>query len=133
MNTTYFMNLIMGNVFRSKTTPSIPTNYYIGLSKTAPTLSGTNVTEPSDSAYARVNITSSLSVPTNGVITNSSNITFGESLVDWGVITHYCIFDNSTGGNLLVYGQFSSSRTIEVNTVATVKSGELAIEIENPQ
>lgn len=40
MNTKYFLNLVAGNVFRSKETPAIPTKYYIGLSKTEPNETG---------------------------------------------------------------------------------------------
>ena len=71
MNTTYFLNLVAGNVFGTKTSPAIPTTYYLGLSSTAPTSSGTNVTEPSSagSAYARVKL-ENLSEPTGGVITS---------------------------------------------------------------
>lgn len=56
MTTTYFLNLTAGNLFGSKKDPSIPAAYYIGLSSTAPDVSGTNVTEPSTSGtgYARV-------------------------------------------------------------------------------
>ena len=61
MNTTYFMNQVMGNVFKSKTSPALPTAYWLGFSKTAPTVSGTGASEPgtAGTGYARVNITSS--------------------------------------------------------------------------
>ena len=36
MNTTYFLNLVSGNVFGSKKSPAIPEKYYLGLSSTAP-------------------------------------------------------------------------------------------------
>ena len=43
MNTTYFLNQVMGNLFKTKETPALPTEYYIGLSSTAPNISGSNV------------------------------------------------------------------------------------------
>ena len=84
MNTTYFKNVIMGNVFRTATGTALPTTYYIGLSSTAPTLEGGNVTEPSGSGtgYARVQL-NSLTSPTDGVINNSAAISFPESISDW--------------------------------------------------
>lgn len=134
MNTTYFKNLIMGNLFKTKTSPAIPTNYYIGLSSTAPTLAGGNVTEPSTSqtGYARVKL-SSLSTPTDGVITNTADIRFNESQSDWfgagKPATHYVIYDAQTGGNLLMYNELSKSRIIESNTIATITASSLQLKL----
>lgn len=71
MNTTYFLNQVMGNLFKTKETPALPSEYYIGLSSTAPNISGGNVTEPlSNSGYKRVKL-ENLSEPADGVITMS--------------------------------------------------------------
>ena len=134
MNTTYFKNVIMGNVFKTSTGTALPSNYYIGLSSTAPTASGTNVTEPSTSGtgYARVRL-ASLSTPNNGVITNSAAITFAESTADWftsaSPATYYVIYDAATGGNLLMYNALTHSRIIEINTIATIQAGSLVLQL----
>ena len=61
MNTTYFLNCSAGNLFGTKTTPAIPTAYYIGLSTSAPDVSGSGANEPStDAGYARVELTHKL-------------------------------------------------------------------------
>lgn len=133
MNTTYFLNLVAGNVFGTKTTPAIPSTYYIGLSSTTPTTSGTNVTEPSGGGYARVAFNSAMSEPTNGVITNSAAITFAESTADWftsaSPATYYVIYDAATGGNLLMYNALTHSRIIEINTIATIQVGSLVLQL----
>lgn len=132
MTTTYFLNSIMGNVFKSKTSPSLPTTYYIGLSSTAPTISGTNVTEPSSSAgYARVKL-DSLSAPSNGVITNGSSITFNESTSSWGTMTYFVIYDAATGGNLLMYDNLTTSKTVDASTIIMIKEGNLQLTLSNP-
>lgn len=134
MNTTYFKNLIMGNVFRTSTGTSLPTNMYIGLSSTAPNAAGENVTEPSTvgTAYTRVQL-SSLSAPTNGVISNTSAINFPESLSDWFPAAtpaqYYVIYDAQTGGNLLMYNQLTTSRVIEINTIATIRASNLYLQL----
>lgn len=132
MNTTHFKNLIMGNIFKTKTSPAIPTKYYIGLSSTQPTLSGTNVTEPSGGGYSRVELTS-LSTPQNGIIKNNSDISFPESSADWftasSPATHYVIYDSETGGNLLMYDELTSPRVIQINTVATIVASSLVMKI----
>jgi hypothetical protein len=133
MNSTRFKNIIMGNIFRTDTSVSIPTNYYIGLSSTEPNVGGTNVTEPSSSTgYGRVRLTS-LSAPNDGIITNTSVIQFNESTANWftasNPATHYVIFDAPTGGNLLMYNKLTTSRVIETDTIATIKANTLYIEL----
>ena len=131
MTAVYFLNNIMGNVFGTQSTPSLPTNYWLGLSTTAPSTGGGNVTEPTGGAgYGRVQLTS-LSLPVNGSITNSAAVVFNESTASWGLITHYVIYGQQTGGNLLMYGPLTVSRTVEINTVVTIKPNELVITLEN--
>lgn len=131
MNTNYFLNLVAGNVFRTKTSPGIPSNYYIGLSTTTPNASGGNVTEPgSGKGYARVQLTS-LSTPSNGVITNTADVNWAESTANWGTITHYVIFDALTGGNVLCYGSLSTSRTVEASTIMSIRANGITISVSN--
>lgn len=130
MNTTYFLNLVAGNVFRTKTTPAIPTTYYYGVSKTAPNISGGNVSEPSGGGYKRVPL-GSLSAPTNGVITNTAPVSFDESTTAWGTVTHFVVYDAQTGGNLLMYGPLETSRTVEKETVLTAKTGKITLTVAN--
>lgn len=132
MNTTYFLNCVSGNLFQTKTTPAMPTKYYIGLSTTAPNVNGTNVSEPATSAgYARVELTS-LSEPAEGVVTNEYAINFDESTASWGTITHFVIFDTESGGNLLMFGALSTSRAVEAATIMTIKEGYLKLSAQNP-
>lgn len=132
MNTTYFLNCLAGNIYHTKSTPAIPAKYYIGLSSTAPTLAGGNVTEPASSGgYARVELTS-LSEPNNGVVSNTGAVSFAESTANWGTITHYVIYDAKTGGNLLIYGTLSTPRSVESATIMTIKEGQLVLSTKNP-
>ena len=132
MSTTYFLNLIMGNIFGTEKTPGIPAKYYLALSKTAPAIDGSGVTEPpvNSSGYARVELTS-LSEPADGVIKNLSTVSFEESLVDWGIITHYAVYDAETGGNLLFYNALEAPRTAESGTVLMFRANELTLTLEN--
>lgn len=132
MNTVYFLNLVAGNVIGTKKNPAVPSKYYLGLSRTLPTLDGRNVSEPSTSAgYARIELTN-LSEPSNGVVSNEQSIDFNESTADWGIVTHFVIFDAETGGNLLMYGELSVSRTVEAATIMTIKAGSLNLSVINP-
>lgn len=127
MNTTYFLNCVAGNVFNTKTSPALPTNYYIGLSTSMPDEDGTGATEPSSgTGYARALLTN-LSEPVNGEITNEQSISFNESTASWGTITHYVIYDAATEGNLLMAGQFDIPRIVESGTIMTIKDGYLTL------
>lgn len=132
MTTTYFLNCTSGNVFKTKENPALPTEYYIGLSSTAPNVSGSGVTEPAASAgYARVKL-DTLGVPANGVVSNTADINFPESTASWGTVSHFVIFDAQNDGNLLMYGALSTTRSVEPATVMTIKSGSLKLSIQNP-
>ncbi len=135
MNTTYFKDLIMRNLFGIGSPPAIPSNYYIGLSSTTPLEDGTNVNEPStvNTGYTRVRLSSLITGATAGVITNSSAIQFPESEADWfpaaTPATYYVIYDSLTGGNLLMYNELTKSRIIEINTIAILKARSLNIQL----
>lgn len=130
MNTTYFLNLIAGNVFNTQTSPAIPSAYYIGLSSTTPTVLGTNVTEPTAAEYERIEITN-FSIPENGIVRTTGTLSFPESASNWGTVTHYVIFDAPTGGNLLVYCALDGAKIIEQNTLTTFRAGEIEMALEN--
>jgi hypothetical protein len=137
MNTTHFLNRVMGNLFRSQTNPALPTQYWLGLSSTAPAIGGTGVTEPSTTGtgYARVQLTT-LSTPTNGAVKNTAVVTFAKSLTAWSTTanptTHYVIYDAATGGNLLIYGALDASRVVEPNTIFMFEAETLVLSLENP-
>lgn len=132
MNTTYFLNQVMGNVFNTKKDPALPTEYFIGLSSTAPSVDGQGVSEPATSAgYARVKL-EVLSEPNAGVITNDAAISFDESTANWGTMTHFVIFDAADGGNLLMYDSLSTARNVEAATIVTIKAGSLTLTLSNP-
>lgn len=132
MNTTYFLNQVMGNLFKTKETPALPSEYYIGLSSTAPNISGGNVTEPlSNSGYKRVKL-ENLSEPTDGVITNEQAISFDESTANWGTMSHFVIYDALEAGNLLMYGTLSTPRNVEAATIVTIKANSLTLTLSNP-
>ena len=132
MNTTYFLNQVMGNLFKTKETPALPSEYYIGLSSIAPNISGGNVTEPlSNSGYKRVKL-ENLSEPADGVITNEQAISFDESTANWGTMSHFVIYDALEAGNLLMYDTLSTPRNVEAATIVTIKANSLTLTLSNP-
>ena len=130
MTTTYFLNCIMGNVFQTAVDPALPTTVYLGFSSTEPSIDGTGVTEPSGNGYARVQLTD-LSEPSNGVITNSNDISFDDSTGSWGTIAYFVLYDAESDGNLLMYEALTKSRSVEEGMVVTVRSGSLNLVLAN--
>ena len=131
MVTNYFRNCVMGNVFGSQTTPALPTAYWLGMSSTAPTVDGTNITEPSGGAYARVQL-GSLSAPSDGTVTNSTEVEYAETTSDWGTMTHFVVFDAATGGHALVYDELTKPRVVQSENQVRFKAGALSITLQNP-
>lgn len=69
-------------------------------------------------AYARVAVTqadANWNAPTtNGQFSNVNAITFPSPTGNWGVVTHFGVWDSATygAGNLLFYGALTVSKTI---------------------
>jgi len=112
---------------------SQPINLYVGLSSSTPTEAGGNVTEPSAvDGYARVEVANNLTnwpEAVDGYKANATEIEFPEATGNWGTITHFTIYDTSTGGNLLAFGNLTTSRTIQTNDTARFQGEDLEIEM----
>lgn len=116
---------------------TIPTTLYVGLSTTTPTQAGTNFTEPSGGAYARVAVTNNTtnwvaatSQPATGYEqANGTTITFPTATASWGTVTYFGIFDASTSGNLIAFGALTTSQTIASSDTASFAVQSLTIEI----
>lgn len=140
MNTTYFLNTIAGNVFKSQTTPALPARFYVGFSSTTPNLNGTGVTEPSTAGtgYTRVELTS-LTAPSNGMVTNANVIQWPEATAIWGTMTYLVVYDNSSvgAGNLLWYDRTRDTNNDPVNlsinagTTLSIKANSVSLGVIN--
>jgi hypothetical protein len=120
----FLENKLCDLVFRNRSY-SPPTGIYIALFTASPTdaNSGTEVTGGS---YARVQVgpsdvtwtatqggtPASASSGTGGNTSNASTITFPTPSANWGVVTHFGIYDASTSGNLLIWGALSNGKTV---------------------
>ena len=86
-------------------------------------------TEVSGTGYGRVAIT--LGVPSivggKATSSNTNAVNFGTAGSAWGTVAYWAIYSASTGGQLLWYGAFSRSKTIEINDSVVVAIGELDV------
>ena len=111
--------------------------FYIGLSSSAPTAAGANVTEPSGNGYARVLITS-FTQASDGSIQNASAIVFPTSTGTWfpesRLATHWVMFDGSgSNANLLSSGTLEEPIGIWRNTTVTIPSGRVVITLADAE
>src|SRR5436190_15606435 len=108
---------------------SAPATMYLALftaMSSGETGSGTEVT---GGDYARLAITNDATSwsRTSNVVTNDDLLTFATASANWGDVTHWALMDDPTAGNMLIYGAFGSSVTVNNGSTFRVASGQLAI------
>ncbi len=134
-NTYYSENKILDQLFGATSiVASVPATWYVGLSTTTPNEGGTGSTEPAAGAYARVAVTNNktnFGTASNGVLTNSTAISFPESTASWGTITHIVFYDALTGGNIWYWEALPTSRAVAANTTVYFATGALTISNTN--
>lgn len=113
--TNYLEDQIISHIFRT-TAFTRPTVLAIALFTAAPSDAGGG-TEVSGGSYARVNLPPlntnwAATSGTDGKTSNLVAVTFPAPTANWGVITHFAIFDATTGGNMLYQTALTTSKTV---------------------
>jgi hypothetical protein len=121
----YLENALINAVLRN-TTYTSPATVYVSLYTSDPTDadSGTEVST-SGTGYARTAVT--FGAPSNGVSTNSADVTFPTATASWGTVSHIGIHDASTSGNLLFHTPLDTSKTIDSGDIFKITSGNLSV------
>lgn len=101
-----------------------PTTVYIGLS-TASFNDDNSGTELTGSGYARQSAAFDAAV--GGTTDNTAAIEFPAATGSWGTVSHFGIFDASTGGNLLIHGAFTTAKTIATGDILRIAAGDLDV------
>lgn len=140
----YLENQLIDALLRGQTY-NFPTTVYVGLATT----SGSDAacgTEVVGGSYARVAVTSSLanwagtqsagstvaSTGTSGTTSNNNAITFPAPTGNWGNIVEVCVFDASSGGNLLFRTPLTVPKTVNNGDAApSFAAGALTFQIDN--
>ncbi|GMQ61208.1 phage tail fiber protein [Vallitalea maricola] len=122
---TKWLNTIRGFVFMGVN------EVYVGLF-TTPGTDLTPGTEPSDSAYSRQLVTFSEPVQESdkAVIKNTAELSFNPATENWGTISHFGLFDASTGGNYLFHGEVNTAKTVETDDQLKIQANELTVSLE---
>jgi hypothetical protein len=119
----YLENALI-NVTLRATAYTAPTTVYVALFTTDPTDAGTG-TEVTGGSYARTSVT--FGAPSNGVSTNSADVTFPTCTAGWGIVTHLGLYDASTSGNLLYHTPLDASKTVDTGDVFKIITSNLSV------
>jgi hypothetical protein len=119
----YLENALI-NVTLRATSYTAPTTVYVALYTTDPTDADTG-TEVTGGSYARTAVT--FAAPSNGVTTNSADVTFPTCTLAWGTVTHIGIRDALTSGNLLYHTPLDASKTIDLGDIFKITTGNLSV------
>ena len=119
----YLENKVLDHVLGT-TSYTMPATVYIGLS-TGSFADDNSGTELTGNGYARQSI--AFDAAASGTTDNTSNVDFPAATGSWGTVSHYGLFDASTGGNLLIHGAFTTSKTVAIGDILRIAAGELDI------
>lgn len=120
----YLENKLTDLIFRGQAFTA-PVTLHVSLHTAATTDAGGG-TEVTGGSYARVAVTANLtnwsgtqsagstaaSSGTGGVSSNNGAITFPAPTANWGSVTHFAIWDASSGGNMLIHGALGTAKTV---------------------
>ena len=119
-----FLENALINATLRATTYTSPATVYVSLWTTDPTDAGSG-TEVSGGSYARTAVT--FGAPSNGVTTNSADVTFPTATASWGVVGWIGINDAATSGNLLYHSPLDTSKTIDSGDIFKISTGNLSV------
>lgn len=124
--TNYLENKLLDHVLNNASFTS-PTTVYVGLFTAAPT-DTTSGTEVSGGSYARQVL--SVSTASDGIVTSDSDITFPQATGNWGTIVALGVHDADSSGNLLMYTDLTTSKTIETGDILKISTGSLTVSLD---
>lgn len=120
--TAYADNKLIDHLLGSGTYTK-PAALYLALFVGDPQTTGAEVTT-SGSAYGRLAATFTIS---GGTATNASAIEYSAATTVWGVIDYCAVYDDETGGNMLVSAPLTASKDIQIGDILRFQSGSLSV------
>jgi hypothetical protein len=124
--TDYLENKLLDHVLNNTSFTS-PTTVFVGLFTATPT-DTTSGTEVTGGSYARQVL--SVSTASEGVVTSDADVTFPQCTASWGTVVALGIHDADTSGNLLMYTDLTTSKTIETGDILKVNTGSLTVSLD---
>lgn len=125
---TYLQNEVLDHVFKTGAYTAA-TNLFVALLISTPDEDDAGSSLPgelSGGAYARVTC-NTWDVASAGATENTQPVSFAQATADLGTITHFCVMDGITTGNLIGWGALSASRVISSGDTASFATGDLDV------
>jgi hypothetical protein len=121
----FLENALINATLRNTTYTSVAT-VYVSLWTSDPTDAGSGTeVSTSGTGYARTAVT--FGAPSNGVTTNSADVTFPTATASWGTVGWIGINDAATSGNLLYHSPLDTSKTIDSGDIFKISTGNLSV------
>lgn len=108
---------------------TMPSTVYLALFTSDPTDTGVAGTEVSGNAYARQPIAFSATTSGTGATSNSADVLFPSATGSWGTVTHIGLMDAVTAGNMLWYGQLTTSKAVGTSDQFKMGATKLALSL----
>ena len=103
---------------------TMPSAIYVGLS-TGSFGDDASGTELNGNGYTRKVMAFDAAVA--GTADNTSAVEFSAATASWGTVSHFGLFDASSGGNLLIHGAFTAAKLIDTGDILKIAAGDLDI------
>ena len=137
----FLENKVLDHVLRYSTAPYVaPTTLYLALFTSPTSLAATDalleagtltneIPTTGGTLYARQTIT--FAAASAGSSASNATVTFPAAGASWSTVTHVALVDNATrgSGNVLFWGQVTTSKTIDTGDTFQVTSGNLTISL----
>lgn len=125
----YAEGKVLDHVFNKA--PFTQPTLYLAISTANPTDVGSPVTaEPSGNGYLRVAASSSSWARTGNVMENDAELAFPEATGSWGTLTHFALYDASSGGNMIIHGALTTAKAIAANETLRFPAGNLTFTLD---
>ena len=105
-------------------TATRPTAWFVALYTAAPSDAGGG-TEVSGAGYVRQSVAFDAAATPGGTTSNTADVSFTAAGGDYGTVTHLCIFDASSSGNLLWHGILTAPKAVEDGDTITFSAGNI--------
>lgn len=133
--TDYLKNEMLDHVL-SASTFTAPATLYVGLWTgalfDAATGSTTGEVSTSGTAYARASVTNNTTnfpAASGGIKTNGTTISFSTATASWGTVAYVGLTDAVTGGNMLMWADLTTSKSIVSGDTPSFSVGSLTFSV----
>jgi hypothetical protein len=124
----YLENELLDHVFKTGNFTQ-KTNLYVGLTKTTITDAHTGSTVPgevSGGAYVRTKC-NTWDAASSGATENTQPVTFAQATKNWGTVTYFFIADKTTKGNILCWGNLTTSKAVSSGDTLKFATGDIDV------